>query len=332
MEDARIKEIFAGFAGKRILVVGDVFLDRYIYGKVERLNPEAPVPILNAVHEEVATGGAGNVAKNAAMLGVNTTLISVVGSGMRVNQLKEAATSEGYELCAVDDGSRSMIEKIRYLVGSQQMLRVDYEEVRDIDKEIEANLIRLIEERGVKVDGILVSDYAKGILTQPVAEAIMKIRREKQIPVLADVKPSHINWFTGVDYISPNRKEAHECLGINRYEGGGRDPKELAQMLHETFQVSVFLTLSEQGIYLLTDRVGGEHWPAEYVESDEVLDPSGCGDTAATIILLAKLAEATDSEAAQLANAAGATVARKIGSAGLTLDELIHTITDHHAK
>lgn len=325
----RAKEIIAGFSSQNILVIGDVVLDRYIYGKVERLNPEAPVPILHAREEKCATGGAGNTAKNAAVLGVRATCIGVTGSDDIAGRLEQQAKEEGYNPILTCDSSRPTIQKIRYIVGTQQMLRVDYEEIKDVTGDIEEQIIGAIQKAAADATGIVVSDYAKGVITERVSQAIMSVAKSRGIPVMADVKPSRINYFTGATYVSPNRKEAHEFLGLNPFENGGKGPEELSKMLLETFNTTVFLTLSEQGMYVLGKEGNGQQVPQVYVKSDEVLDPSGCGDTAALTILLAKLAGAEDVEAADLANAAAAVVAHKIGSVGLSQEELIDIMVHH---
>jgi len=318
---ARAIELVARFPGRRLLVVGDVMVDRYVIGKVERLNPEAPVPILHAKSERRATGGAGNTAKNAAGFGATTTLISVVGADRAAGELEATARNEGYDPILIKDTSRPTIEKKRYIVGGQQMLRVDHEETCDITGRVEKQVIAAIQKAAKTADGILVSDYAKGFLSKPVAEAIMNVSAAGRLPVMADVKPSHINWFKGVTYISPNRKEAHEYLGLNQHLQGGCAREELASRLHAAFGTNVFLTLSEDGMYVFTADTRGAHVPQ--IHPVEVADTSGCGDTAATAIVMAKLCGAADIEAAQVGNAAGAVVAGKIGAVSLTREELV---------
>ncbi len=326
MKEKRAKEIIKQFSGKKILVVGDVVLDHYIFGNIERMNPEAPVPILHAKEEKFMTGGAGNTAKNAAQLGAETILVSVVGIDDAAKRVADGANLEGYTLDVVEDDSRPTIEKNRYIFGSQQLLRVDYEEVSDIEGEVEKRVISSIKKHASEVDAIIVSDYAKGVVTEKVAEVVMDVSKEHDVPVMADVKPSRITYFTGSAYIAPNLKEAHEYLGLNQHENGGKDWGALADMLRESFDTAVFLTLSQHGIYVLgEDTPDGEHVPTAYVHADDVLDTSGCGDTSAVVISLAKLVGASDVESADIANAAGATVAKKIGSVGLTQEELLHT-------
>lgn len=324
IDPQRAGELVRQFPHKRLLVIGDVMLDRYVIGKVERLNPEAPVPILHAKKESMATGGAGNTAKNAASLGGSATLVSVVGADRTAKDLHETAGKEGYQAVLIADSGRPTIVKQRFIVSSQQMLRVDYEESHSIPASVEAELIAAIDAAAAKTDAIIVSDYAKGLLTRPVSAAIMAAAARHNLPIMADVKPSHIEQFKGVTYISPNRKEAHEYLGLNQHLQGGCPNDQLAARLHETFHASVFLTLSEDGMYIRSQDTNGVHVPQ--VHKVEVADTSGCGDTAAVAILLAKLCGATDVEAAHIGNAAGAVIAGKIGAVALTPRELLQAL------
>jgi rfaE bifunctional protein kinase chain/domain len=321
---ARAIELVGRFPNCRILVVGDVMIDRYVIGKVERLNPEAPVPILHAKSHHCATGGAGNTAKNAAALGASAILVSVVGTDRTAEELAAAATEEGYRAVLVKDPSRPTVEKTRFIVGGQQMLRVDHEETLDIDGVVEEQVVAAIHEAAKVSDAVIVSDYAKGVLTAAVAQAVLAAAAAHKLPVMADVKPSHINRFKGATYISPNRKEAHEYLGLNQHLQGGCSREELAARLHSTFDANVFLTLSEDGMYVFGRDTAGVHVPQ--IHRVEVADTSGCGDTAAVAIVLAKLCGASDVEAAQVGNAAGAVIAGKIGAVALSQEELLEAL------
>ena len=326
----RAKEILEQFSEKKILVVGDIFLDRYIYGKVERLNPEAPVPILHAKREEDATGGAGNSAKNASMLGAQASCIGLVGNDAIADAIGGAAEKEGYSATLIRDKHVRSIIKKRYIVGSQQLLRVDYEDVMEIQDEAEEKLLEQLKEQASSVDAIIVSDYAKGTVSEAIAHALMEAMKEKKIPMMVDAKPSRVGYFTGATYMSPNRKEAHEYLGINQHENGGKKAHELAAMVATSFDTTAFLTLGGEGMYVQDKNGAGDYIPTVYIKDDEVIDTSGCGDTAAVAILLSMLSGATLSEAAEIGNAAGATVARKTGAVGITQEELLHTIEEHH--
>ncbi len=320
MKTKRVDEILKEFPSKRILVIGDIVLDHYVSGKVDRLNPEAPVPILHAKREWNETGGAGNVAKNAAKLGAKTTLISVVGDDSDAVQLKQAAETENYQAILISDPSRPTIRKTRFMVNNQQMLRVDTEETHNIDGDVIGQVKTAIDAvLASGIDAIIVSDYAKGAIVAEVAQHIMKMAKGQDIPVAADVKPSRIDLFKQATFISPNIKEGHEYLGLNHLEKGGHDYQALSKALRDKFQTDVYLTLGPEGIYACTTE--GEC----HIQQDnriEVADTSGAGDTATVVMLLAYLAGAKPQEIGYLANAAGAAVVSKIGAVGISRDEL----------
>lgn len=326
MDLPRAQQLVSQFAGRRVLVVGDVLLDQYRYGDVDRLSPEAPVPILRARREEERSGGAGNVAKNLARLGAQSTLISVVGDDAAASDLAAAAARDGYEAVLVRDASRPTIRKIRYLSSNRQLLRVDYEEKREIDGEVEQRVIREIRERVAGgVAAVIVSDYAKGVITRAVAEALLDTAGQHDVLVAADVKPSRASYFLGATLVAPNLREAHEFMGINHQESQVA-PAELAKMVYLKMCADVYLTLGKDGIYLYCGGESGRHMRQEHVV--EVADVSGAGDTAIVVLLLALLSGADSAEAAHLANAAGAVVVSKVGSVGVSADELLALIAE----
>lgn len=318
------------FPSQRVVVVGDVCLDHYIRGRVERLNPEAPVPILHAREESEATGGAGNTAKNTARLGAQTTLVSVVGDDETAPAVEAAAGREGYSVRLVHDASRPTIRKVRHLVGSQQLLRVDYEETHDLPATIEERLLALLRVTITPETGaVIVSDYAKGVITARVAETILAAGKRHRVTVAVDAKPSRAAFFQGATLISPNLKEAHECLGLNPLERGGRSAEELAPLLSQKMATDVFLTMGSGGMYVYTKDGVGIHVPQEHVV--EVFDVSGAGDTAIAALTLARCCGATPEQAAVIGNAAGAVVVGKIGSAAVSPTELQSMLTHRHA-
>lgn len=329
MTQERLQQILNGFAGKRILVVGDVMLDHYVSGRVERLNPEAPVPVLHAQKQTDMTGGAGNVAKNVASLGGEAVLVAVVGQDDAAAELEKAADGEGYAAQLVVDSGRPTTRKIRYLVGAQQLLRVDWEETPDVADDIETALLAQAEEAvAAGVDAIVVSDYAKGAVTKKVAAELLTLARQHKLPLAADVKPSRIAYFKGATLIAPNVKEAHEYLGLNHLAQGGRDVSELAEQLHQTFEADVFLTLSAGGVYVYT--ADGTHQHVSQEHTIAVADTSGAGDTSLAAMLLARLAGGTAVEMAEIANAAGAVVVSKVGAVGVTLEEVRDMLLHKH--
>lgn len=329
MNQERAHDLIAKFRDQRVLVVGDIVLDRYVHGIVERLNPEAPVPVLSVREESETTGGAGSVAKNVAALGARTVLISVVGDDPKASRLEEAARREGYQSRLIRDSSRPTIEKLRYLVNNQQLLRVDREETVDISPELEEKLIEIIlREVRDGIDGIIVSDYAKGVITEKIARAVLDMAAEHDVLVAADVKPSRAPYFMGAAFVSPNVKEAHEYLGMNPYEREALSWDALAKGVFRKMCSDVYLTLGPQGMYVFCGGKSGRHVPQDHVV--EVFDVTGAGDAAVATLLLAQLAGANETEAAELGNAAGAIVVGKIGTIGVGAEELENMVTHKH--
>jgi rfaE bifunctional protein kinase chain/domain len=318
----RARDILSEFGRKKILVIGDIVLDHYVFGEVERLNPEAPVPVLRATHEEEQTGGAGNVAKNTAQLGAPTRLLAVVGDDRDADVLKRAADDEGYEAVLIRDPSRPTIRKTRhiakYRMEGQQLLRVDNERTHDIEGVVEEQLIEALrDEIRSGVDGIIVSDYSKGTITRRVAEELLDLAGQHDVLVAADVKPSRAAYFVGATLVSPNVNEAHEYLGINMLERKV-EPRELARLVYMKMCADVYLTLGADGLYVYNGGNTGVH----LAQPERAIDPSGAGDTAIAVMLASLLAGATAQEAGELANAACGIVVKKVGAVGLTSDEL----------
>lgn len=320
MDNRRAKELINQFKEKKVLVVGDILLDRYVSGVVERLNPEAPVPILRAMEEREETGGAGNVAKNVALLGAETSLIGVVGDDSDAGKIQRAAVREGYRAVLIKDSSRPTIRKVRHIVNGQQMLRVDYERDHNISEDIEKQVLdALMREIEQGVDAIIVSDYAKGVVTRALSETLLDVAGQRDIIVAGDIKPSRASYFVGATLISPNVKEAHEYLGLNHLETK-LSPEELAKMVYMKMCSDVYLTLGKDGMYIYCGGEKGKHVSQDHVV--DVADESGAGDAAVSVLLLGLLAGATEEEAAKLANAAGALVVSKIGAVGVNADEI----------
>ncbi|MFH1354138.1 MAG: PfkB family carbohydrate kinase [bacterium] len=327
METTRASELINNFSKYRVLVVGDVLLDHYVHGIVERLNPEAPVPILRSTQEREETGGAGNVAKNAARLGARTSLVSVVGDDAVASRVEQAAGREGYRATLIRDASRPTIRKVRYLVNGQHLLRVDHEETHDISEDIEDRIVQAIKEEITSgVDAIIVSDYAKGMITSKVAETILSLASHRDLLVAADVKPSRAPYFLGATFISPNIKEAHEYLGLNQHERK-LEPAELAKMVYMKMCADVYLTMGKDGMFVYCGGECGVHVPQDNVV--EVADESGAGDTSVVVLLLGLLSGASQEEASYLANAGGAVVVSKVGSVGITREELMQMVVRH---
>jgi len=326
----RAEQLITAFSGKKIVVIGDIVVDHYVHGRVDRINPEAPaVPLIDVQEEEERTGGAGNVAKNLAQLGAHTTLLGVVGDDELAERVLALTQREGYTARLLRDASRPTIKKVRFVVNSQQLLRVDYEKTEAISRQLEDELLAYVTEAVTEgIDGMIISDYAKGTITQRVATECIALARQHNTPIAADVKLSRVGFIKQATFISPNLKEAKAfaaALGAKHAEA--MSPYDLAKHLHEALDTVSCITLSADGMFIYASADEQGHVPPK--PAREVFDNSGAGDTAIAVLLLARVAGATYMEAGQLANAAGAFVVGKVGTVGLSQEDVHTMVCDH---
>jgi rfaE bifunctional protein kinase chain/domain len=322
----RAQELLAAFSLKRVLVIGDAFVDSYTEGVIERLNPESHhVHLLRVGREPIRyrSGGAGNVARNVASLGGRARLLSLCGTDLLGEQSWHIAQQEGYEAEFVMDSTRATIEKRRYITKDGVLLRVDYESeesLRPMNDAFAPQLLHLVKEKLSDIDAVLVSDYAKGMLTKKVCTELLDLLEKHSIVVLADVKPEQAGYFYGATMVAPNLKEASESLG----KTANSKPEEIAPLLARRFSTEVFLTAGAQGICVASEHAGV--CMVKQSHRVKVGDTSGCGDTAATTILLSKLVGATSEEAAELANAAAAVTVTMVGAYAPTPAEVLRML------
>lgn len=309
----------ADFSAARVLVVGDVMLDRFVYGGVERISPEAPIPVMQAEREIAMPGGAGNVARNIAALGAQVALFGIVGDDVAADELNDALTLEhGVEAHLVVDETRRTIEKTRFIGSRQQLLRVDRENrslpAREaIDTLIEAAIEAL---QGCAV--VVLSDYAKGAVSDAVIVAIIKAAMTAGKPVLVDPKGSDYSRYRGATLVTPNRAEAAQASG----EPCDSDASAVAagrKLLEQAGIANVLITRGAAGMTLVQGKDAPLHLPAE---AREVFDVSGAGDTVVATIAAALAVGRSLPQAARLANAAAGIVVAKIGTAVVHPEEL----------
>jgi rfaE bifunctional protein kinase chain/domain len=299
-------------AATRVLVVGDVMLDRYWFGDVSRISPEAPVPVVKVEKMEERPGGAANVARNCAALGAKTTLLSVVGADEAGQSLMRLMTDSGITASLLEDAQLSTTVKLRVLGRQQQLLRIDFE--NSPDHEVLKAKLAEYAQRLPDTDVVILSDYGKGGLAH-IGEMIRMAQAAKK-PVLVDPKGDDYARYTGATLLTPNRSELREVVG--RW----KDDKDLtnrAQALREELGLEgLLVTRSEEGMTLFTAK-GTSHEPAQ---AREVYDVSGAGDTViATLAVM--LGSGSDMPTAmQLANKAAGVVVAKLGTAICTLEEL----------
>jgi len=296
----------------RVLVVGDVMLDRYWFGEVERISPEAPVPVVRVARREDRLGGAANVARNVVALGGQATLIGIVGNDEAGESIARLTVQDGVNAdLAVDAGNPTTL-KMRVLGRQQQLLRIDFEQhpATETLDDIDARVARHLAQHDV----LVLSDYAKGALAR--VESLIAQARQLGIPILVDPKGDDYSRYRGATLVTPNRAEMQQAVGRWTSES---QLTERAQHLRETLDLEALLiTRSEQGMTLFTEA-GREHVDAM---AHEVFDVSGAGDTVlATLAAMLAIGQPWD-QAMTWANRAGGIVVGKLGTSIVTAEEL----------
>ncbi len=299
-------------AQRRVLVVGDVMLDRYWHGAVERISPEAPVPVVRVTREEERLGGAANVALNVKTLGARVTLLTVVGTDEAAKRLRALLEQQGIEARLGEDEGLRTIVKLRVIGRSQQLLRIDFE--NEPDHEVLTQALDAFARELPQHDAVLFSDYGKGGLTHIVQ--MIDLARAAGKPVLVDPKGSDYSRYTGATVITPNRGELAQVVGAWRSDA---ELAERAQVLRAQLRVgSLLLTRSEDGMSLF-DEHGAVHQPAQ---TREVFDVTGAGDTVIATMAVLLAAGMDAREAMPHANRAGGLVVGKFGTASVSYAEL----------
>lgn len=302
----------AQFQQTRILVVGDVMLDRYWFGDSERISPEAPVPIVQVAKIDERLGGAANVARNVAALGAKTSLLGVVGVDEAGTRVSELLLASGVDSHLEQDAKVPTTVKLRVIARQQQLIRLDFEEAPSAAA-LEHKLARFEALLGA-VDAVILSDYGKGALDQ-VATMILQAKAKQKI-ILVDPKGSDFERYRGATVITPNRGELRQVIGKWASED---ELTERAQALRRSLDIqALLLTRSEEGMSLYTDA-GVSHVRAQ---AREVFDVSGAGDTVIATLAVALAAAWPLERAMALANRAGGIVVGKLGTATVTSEEL----------
>lgn len=316
----------AQLSGHTILCVGDVMLDRFIYGQVERVSPEAPIPVLHMQRELVSPGGVGNVVRNISTLGSKPELIAVVGQDEIGRELLASLDLLSHTVPnLVTDKSRHTTLKVRYVAGSQQLLRADQESTGALSAEIEDKIIATATAAMDRASVVILSDYAKGVLSLRVLSAIIEMAKKKSLPVLIDPKGRDYNRYNGASYLTPNRKELSDYAG--HAVKTVQDAEDVArQMIAKHNLKGVLAKLGSGGICLVERDRSAVLLPAI---AKEVFDVSGAGDTVIATFASGLAAGMSPSDAAALANVAGSVVVGKVGTAAVTAPEIAAAIADH---
>jgi D-beta-D-heptose 7-phosphate kinase/D-beta-D-heptose 1-phosphate adenosyltransferase len=312
-------ELLARLSGQTILVVGDLMLDHFLIGSVERISPEAPVPVVQFAREEYRLGGAANVAANLRALGAAVEVIGLVGDDTEGERLKAELTRAGIGATGlVIDPARCTTRKTRIVTTrNQQVARIDYEGDHEASGEVAAALVSQVERLAATANAVLISDYLKGAVSREVAAAAIAAGRRHRIPVAVDPKVPHSDYYAGASLITPNHHEA-EAIAHMRVRHDDQAARCARRVGEITGCENVLITRGEQGMWLHTPQ--GD--TALRAEAREVSDVTGAGDTVIATLTLALAAGASLAEAARLANRAAGIVVGKFGPATVNRDEL----------
>jgi len=316
----RAARLASAFSTAHVLVVGDAMLDTFIVGRVTRISPEAPVPVVAFDHQTHRIGGAANVAHNITALGGHTTLIGVIGQDDNGKTLTRGCRDAGIEAgFLAADSERVTTTKVRIVTErNQQVARVDYESDTDISGDAEDGIVTSIHQNGADASAIVVSDYLKGCITRRVMKAAVELAGQRNIPLLVDPKIPHIDYYAGATVITPNHHEAETATHMRIRSA--EEARIAALAFRDRVRCgSVLITRGDHGMWLLGPDTEGD-LPAS---AREVADVTGAGDTVIATMGLALAAGGSFVEAAQLANAAAALVVAKFGVATVTPGELL---------
>ncbi len=303
--------LFESFTSKRVLVVGDVMIDSYLFGKVDRISPEAPVPVVSVQSRDHRLGGAANVALNLKALGAQVSMVAVCGDDEHGSNLFELFAAEGIETRGIlKSTERRTTVKHRIIGNNHQMLRVDDEDLGALNSTDTKRLLEHVGQVINQIDVVLFEDYNKGLLTRELIEGVTAIAKEQNIPTVVDPKKDHFLDYLGVTLFKPNLKEIQEGLGIKIDPRNKEDVKLAMQSLRAKLGCrDLLVTLSEFGVAYLQNE-DFYHIPAH---KRDIADVSGAGDTVVSVAALALAAEAHAKDIAAISNLAGGLVCEELG-------------------
>lgn len=315
------------FASCRILVIGDVMLDHFIWGSVRRISPEAPVPVVEVTKETWYPGGAANVARNVAPFAPRVSIMGRVGDDEQAAQLRRLLVEEhvNCDPLLISKTGRT-ISKVRIIARQQQVVRVDRERNEKLNEQELTEVEKTLRAISPELDAIIIEDYGKGFVTNALMQTVTKIAKEHKLLVTVDPSPHNPLPWSGVDLVKPNRNEAFAAAGIEDDHDSvpplqNEQLRRVGVVLLEKWDVpAVLVTLGEQGMMLFQRGKAPHHIPTR---AREVFDVSGAGDTAIALLTLALASGMKPEDAADVANHASGIVVGKLGTATLTPDELL---------
>ncbi|HVU08417.1 MAG TPA: D-glycero-beta-D-manno-heptose-7-phosphate kinase [Verrucomicrobiae bacterium] len=328
---SRAKQILFAATKSKILVVGDVMLDQFIWGSVARISPEAPVPVVDFERESFMPGGAANVARNLVSLNAPTEIFGAIGNDLAATQLKKLLAVQKIGCDGlIQNPARHTSIKTRIVAHKQQVVRIDRETRDGLDAKLTSRLLGALKSKLKNADAVIVGDYGKGVVTQPLLNEIKTLCRERGVWLSFDPKPVHHLNLSGLSLITPNRKEAFELANLpddTKNENPFADKNLLLvaeRLLNELRPAALLITLGELGMLLCQRGQKPFHIPTV---AQEVFDVSGAGDTVIATFTLAIAAGASPVEAAILSNHAAGIVVGKVGTATTSPEELLKSFS-----
>jgi D-beta-D-heptose 7-phosphate kinase/D-beta-D-heptose 1-phosphate adenosyltransferase len=322
-----ISSIIKRFGELRVLVIGDLMLDRYAWGRVIRISPEAPVPVLKVLSENLLPGGAANVGSNLRSLGANVEICGVIGKDYEGEKLIELLERIGIDSKNIIlDPKRPTTTKTRLVAGTQQIARMDREETCPISDELKTRLMdmitRLVKER--PPHGIIISDYAKGLIGEDISGEIIRLAKREEIFIAVDPKGKDFAKYSGTNVITPNQKEAEEVCGFS-IEDERTLKRAIEILMEETHADCVLITRGKQGISFC---VKGSEIKTISSDAREVFDVTGAGDTVVSVSTLSYLSSKSWEDSVRIANLAAGIVVGRVGTATVTQADLIEHFED----
>ena len=337
MKQKDIETFFNNVKAVNALVIGDLMIDEYLWGKTERISPEAPVQVVDIIDEDLRLGGAGNVVNNLVAIGCQVSVCSVVGDDENSERLYKRFESLGVGTeTLLKDKNRRTGKKTRVIAANQQIIRIDRESREDIEKEFEDKIIKFIEKNGGLFQVFIVSDYAKGVLTKRLLSGLIVLGAKMSIPIVVDPKGDDYSKYLGVTIITPNRKEAEQASKIKISDEASL--KNAAVKLLEDLKLSALLiTRSEAGMSLFKPLKNGNLPVSPNIEhihiptvAREVYDVTGAGDTVLTLLSLGLATGLSMKDAAWIANIAAGIAVGKVGTSIITPEEIMAEIYHEH--
>ena len=323
LTSTRMQEIIAGIGRAKVLILGDIMLDEYLFGRVDRISPEAPVPVVEIMSDKLLLGGAANVAANIRTLGDEPLLLGVIGDDEASNKFRQllAQRDISSDFC-VTDHSRQTTIKTRIMAHSQQVVRADRENRHELGANIEAIVLERFRSVADEIKGVIISDYGKGVITLSLLQKVMDVCREKNIFVGVDPKETHFHNYQHVSVITPNHHEAGFAFG--RRILNETDLIEVGKgLLRELEARSILITRGPDGMSLFQVDKAPTHIPTF---ARKVFDVTGAGDTVIATFVAAVCAGADLTEAAVVANAGAGITVGEVGTATVTAPQLLEEL------